>query len=301
MTAMERIEQFERESGSLKFECIDKDKREEFTKSLKARMGNPRLINQGNTPLCGPAAFMHCVIKDKRDDYVHYVLDLAEKGEGRLGGLRVKPSNACLNASNSNRKGIGNIAPVDWVALASLKDSSNRLWRMKHQASEVAGITTGAALASWFNETGWFDAVNLSFYRSLNNQPRFRHLLDMNQRADGHICLLIRSAIITNHSSTDTGFKKWNGSGTPKTYLGTPDHWIVLDGRASVGQKEYQGAANLNLDELINKPLRFKFWTWGDGKVVEGKSCCAIDDRVSNITPASFLPYYYGYVSASKK
>jgi len=85
-----------------------------------------------------------------------------------------------------------------------------------------------------------------------------------------------------------------------KNLLGTPDHWIVLDGHASIGQKEYQGAANLNLDEPINKPLRFKFWTWGD-EVVTGKPCCAIDDRVPNITPASFLPYYYGYVSAAKK
>jgi len=292
---MEWIERFERESGSLKFECIDKDKRKEFTKSLKDRMENPRLINQGITPLCGPAAFMHCAAKDKRNDYVHYVLDLVEKGEGKLGNLRVKPGSACLNSTS-----IG-CDPVDWVALASLRDSTNRFWSMRSYKSEVAGITTGGGLAYWFNATGWYHAANFSFHQSLKNQSRFKHLLDMNQRADGHICLLIRSAIITNYSSTDTGFKKWNGSGAPKTYFGTPDHWIVLDGRASIGQKEYQGSANLNLDELINKPLRFKFWTWGNKGGVEGKPCCAIDDRVSNITPASFLPYYYGYVSAAIK
>jgi len=227
MTAMERIERFEREDGSLKFKCIDK--REDFTKSLKARARNSRLIQQGDTPLCGPAAFMHCLAKDKRDDYVHYVLDLAEKGEGRLGNLRVKPGSACLNSTD-----IGS-DPVDWVSLASLRDSTNHFFSMRSYESEVAGITTGGALAYWFNSTGWYHAVNLSFYQSLKTQSRFKHLLDMNQRADGHICLLIRSAIITNHSSSDTGFKKWNGSGTPKTYLGTPDHWIVLDGRASVG------------------------------------------------------------------
>jgi len=295
MTAMERIEKFKRGNDSLKFACMRETSREKFSEMLEARAVNPRKINQNATSLCGSAAFMHCAAKDKRDDYVHYVLDLAEKGEGKLDDLRVKPRNACLNSTS-----IG-CDTVDWVALASLRDSTNRFWSMRSYKSEVAGITTGGGLAYWFNATGWYHAANFSFYQSLKNQSRFKHLLDMNQRADGHICLLIRSAIINNHSSTDTGFKKWNGSGTPKTYLGAPDHWIVLDGRTSIGQKEYQGAANLNLDELINKPLRFKFWTWGDEGGVEGKPCCAIDDRVSNITSASFLPYYYGYVSATRK
>jgi len=294
MTAMERIEQFERDGGSLKFKCIDK--REDFIKNLKARLKEPWRIDQRNTPLCGPAAFMYCVVKDRPYDYAHYVLDLVEKGEARLGNLRVKPRGACLNSIE-----IGRIAPVDWVALASLRDSTNRFWSMRSHKSEMAGITTGGALAYWFNATGWYHAADFTSYHSSKNQSRLRHLLNMNQYADGHICLLIRSAIITNRSSTDTGFKKWNRSDTPKTYSGTPDHWIVLGGRASIGQKEYQGAANLNLDELINKPLRFKFWTWGGEPLDDESPCCAIDDRVSNITPASFLPYYYGYVSATRK
>jgi len=213
MAAMERIERFKRDSGNLKFKCIkDREDREKFAVHLKERMSNPRKINQGLTPLCGPAAFMHCVAKDRRDNYVHYVLDLAEKGEGRLGNLRVKPGSACLNGTE-----IG-CDPVDWVALASLRDSTNRLWSMRSHKSEIAGITIGGTLAYWFNAAGWYHAADFTSFHSSKNQSRFRHLLNMNQYADGHICLLIRSAIITNYSSTDTGFKKWNGSGTPKTY-----------------------------------------------------------------------------------
>jgi len=297
MPYTQRVEKFKHDKGNLKFKCITNtaEARRKFIETLLDRATDPRQIDQSATPLCGPAAFMYCAASEHPYDYVNYVLDLAETGEGRLGDLFVKPKSACLNAAIS-----GHIHPVDWVALASLRDSTNKLWRMRNHNSEIAGITAGGVLADWFSATGWFYGADFTFYNPSKNASSFNHLLDMNHNNNGYICLLIRSAIVSDDSSTDTGFKKWGKSGTPKTYSGTPDHWIVVEERISIAQNEYLWSGMPNRNELINQPLRFKFWHWGDLKN-KGKPCCAIDDRITNITPAQFLPYYYGYVSAAIK
>jgi len=59
-----------------------------------------------------------------------------------------------------------------------------------------------------------------------------------------------------------------------------------------------------NRDELLQQPLKFNFWTWGqDTRLNEfdKPKCCSVSDRIAGITPAQFLPYYYGYVIATRK
>ena len=61
-------------------------------------------------------------------------MDLYDKGQAQFGTLKVKPGDACRNYDPKK------IAPVDWVALASLRDSDNRYmvmqrWRTKPLAS----------------------------------------------------------------------------------------------------------------------------------------------------------------------
>ncbi|MDR3213434.1 MAG: hypothetical protein LBT71_05900, partial [Azoarcus sp.] len=64
---------------------------------------------------------MYCIARENPDAYGEYVLDLAMTGEGRIGNLVVKPGTDCRKAGPDAK----NIAPVDWVALASLRDTSN--------------------------------------------------------------------------------------------------------------------------------------------------------------------------------
>jgi len=62
----ERLARFRQGTGRLAFKCItDRDK---FADNLKDRANNPFWIQQGETPLCGPAAFMHCIAIDRRAD-----------------------------------------------------------------------------------------------------------------------------------------------------------------------------------------------------------------------------------------
>jgi len=134
---------FSQGSGALAFTCIAKtEERARLVTHLRERITTPYLINQGRTPLCGPAAFMYCIASDRPADYVRYVLDLATTGSGTLGGLTVVPGEDCRNASLGRQ-----IEPVDWIALASLRDASNAFLDMNGPKSNAAGITVGSALA----------------------------------------------------------------------------------------------------------------------------------------------------------
>jgi len=214
---------FTRGNEKLAFKCIDN--RLLFAQALEQRVKEPWRIAQSGTPLCGPAAFMYCIAKDRPSTYVKYVIDLAEEGIAKLNKLTVEPGNACKNASLKE-----SIHPVDWVALASLRDSSNAILPVSRPSVSAAGITTATSLAGWFSATKWFNASASTTYTSSQAQ-RFKHLLAINdRRTDSHICLLIRSPIITRYSSSDIGLNKWNGSGTQKPLRAFPTiglYWKV--------------------------------------------------------------------------
>jgi len=297
------LEEFKRSKQALAFACIDGaansvgSGRTEFAKALELRSSDPSLIDQDRTPLCGPAAFIHCIAKDRPEDYMRYVLELAMTGVGKLGNLTVRPSADCRNNASLTRPGlIGRaIDPVDWVALASLRDSSNAWLEMNGPDSNAAGITAGGSMASWFRATGWYpNGVSNSTYHFAKSftEESFEHLLRINQRMNSHVCMLIRSAIIAN-SSMDVGRNKF-GKNTPKTWFGTPDHWIVLNmgNRIRIDQRIPPPHGSLRPKGLGNKPLDFSFWSW--------RRTYHVSNRVPKITAKEFFPYYYGYVSASR-
>jgi len=293
LPAQEMVEQFRRGTGSLAFACIKN--RVSFADELGRRVDEPREINQGGAPLCGPAAFMYCIAKDRRAEYARYVLDLAEKGTGKLGNnLTVTPSMICRNASLD-----GKIDPVDWVALASLRDSANSFWRMsdpRSLISDTAGITMGGAMVDWFRATGWFPggvgkAVKYNWSRPVDDlhhidqhrQPKPSHRrpeplvnlcgIDPRVSGGGHVCLLIRDAILDDPTPISER-NRIKASGKSKKWRGFPNHWVVLEGHIGL-------PPSATPDHMLN----FKVWSWGGMKTIK-------------MPVRQFLPYYYGYVSA---
>jgi len=244
---------------------------------------------------------MHCIAIDRPADYVHYVLDLAEHGVGKLGGLTVKPGDSCRSASllidDGNDGTIGATDPVDWVALASLRDSSNLIFNVSGPGSNIASITLGRVMADWFSATGWFPGgvVNATQYQS--SSPYYNaydNLLSINQRVNSHVCLLIRNAIV--HPGSGLGINKIGGSGTPKSGP-TADHWVVLKTRITLDHKTPPLPGILpffDLKKLKDQRINFRFWNWGD------RNTTSVNRRIGNITAGQFLQHYYGYVSATR-
>jgi len=296
-----RLAAFASGTGRLAFECIKS--RADFAHALGERAGQAGYIRQSNTPLCGPAAFMFCVAREKPADYVSYVLDLATTGKGDLGGLTVKPSASCLKASASDSKG-REIDPVDWVALAGLRDSTNAVHSVNVLDDNVAGMTIGSTIAEWFRKTGWF-AGGASDNSSIVSCSSVNNLLQINALgvARGPICMAINAAILQGNHRTRNKFGKEN---SPKKMWGGMNHWIVLLSNITVGTRTPGPGAIAN-DAFLDQRIDFSFYSWGDpaprrptpgaSPTVKTLSTCGTGCYPS-ITLRQFLPYYHGFVNA---
>src|SRR5437899_11272972 len=84
----------------------------------------------------------------KPELYVQYVIDLFTTGKARIGSLEVKPGLACRVYQPPK----GKIAPVDWVALASLRDSDNLVMDIASVHDDVASRSRGREFASWLSQ-----------------------------------------------------------------------------------------------------------------------------------------------------
>ncbi|MDR1424549.1 MAG: hypothetical protein LBI92_08095 [Azoarcus sp.] len=232
----------------LAFKCIDgdakapaaiKDAREQFIKAVEVRCiindveNGPLKINQGDSSLCGPAAFMYCVAREKPDDFARYAFDLALTGTGSLGSLIVKPKQACLDAERlkvekSWLSRERTITPADWVTLASLRDSTGPVSSMTRVTSDFGGMTHPDALAGWFRKTGWFRNVRNEARIGGHRDP-LRHLLGINSLPLSYVCLLINANIMTRG-----------------VVFRMPTHWVVLGDGAGKG-----GGSNGNDGSVI--------------------------------------------------
>lgn len=202
--------------------------RDEVLNGIKDRLANPDKINQGAASLCGPASFMYCVLKDSPEAYVIYVTQMFLKGNGRIRSLEVKPSTDCLNAKPTG------IDPVDWVALASLRDSENTFFDYQSSSNEVGGITMPSTLASWFEKAGYSQVANetnLFITKGESSLKTALGLAGQNRR----VCLLINARMIQK-------------SGGKSGFFSTANHWVVLQGGAGISG----GQAALNI------------WSWGE-------------------------------------
>src|SRR5262249_39065587 len=119
---------------------------------------DPYKIDQQGSSLCAPAAMVFALAKDSPERYAKFVIDLFELGAAKLGKLDIRPGEDLLTyglpASDRGPDA------VDWIALASLRDSSN--WILDYQAAtdSVAGITTPGTLAQWARDIGYTKVID---------------------------------------------------------------------------------------------------------------------------------------------
>ncbi|WP_263143815.1 hypothetical protein [Pseudomonas sp. RIT-PI-AD] len=258
--------------------------REMIAADLRVRVETPKLISQETASLCGPAAFMYCVASAYPRQYVSYVIELATKGEASLGKMKVKPSQACRHPR------ISAIGYTDWIALASLRDSTNSFFNMNGEDASMAGITTGGNLSAWFESSGLFNQVTDQAHYLSAGSLQGLLAAERSSRLGNYVCLLVRAAILGKVGG-ELHMSKI-GRNTPKTILGTPDHWIVVQGPMNLGPYCYNSACPDHTEALLDKELDFQVYSWG----ALGK----INGRINKLTTRSFLPYFYGFVAAHR-
>ena len=249
--------------------------RSEFAQALMDRINSPTMLDQRQTSLCGPAVFLYNVLKREPEDFAKYVIELYETGSGHIRSLKVKPRIGCRNYHPLGPLG----AAVDWVALASLRDSENSLLPYDSAEVEAGGITMPGALA------GWFRAANFGQVENKTNiffDSDLATLVKASQRfSSGSVVCLFIGANLLNGKVGDTII---------------PDHWVSLSSAVrvdgvSMTQLLSQGQ-KVNGDEKLAKAgINFDVFTWG-------QTSYPVRKERAGLTVETCIDYFYGYVAA---
>ena len=230
--------------------------RPEVVDGLKERLAPDGAVNisQQGSSLCGPASVMFCVARRDPEMYARYVMDLYDKGEAKFGSLTVTPGEICKNYDPKK------IAPVDWIALASLRDSENRYMNYATVENEAAGITMPKAVVKWFRAAGYSQLYESTQWFGSMVQNDHEIARAGTARLKGcDVCLFVNMKMLTSMGSLTA----------------TPDHWIVLLKPVRLDTKK--------------REIALEVYSWGDIIKLPLQGNAKLDD---------FLTNYYGYVSA---
>jgi hypothetical protein len=236
--------------------AFPKINRMDVVDGLRARVapGGAENISQLGSSLCGPAAVMFCVANRDPEMYAQYVMDLYDKGEAQFGTLTVKPGDACRNYDPTR------IDPVDWIALASLRDSDNRYMSYAAVENEVAGITLPEKVVGWLRAAGYTQIYTRTqlFGGMVQNDDEITRA-GAARRHGCDVCLLVNAKILKSMDSLSA----------------IPDHWIVLTKAIRLDPKK--------------REIALEIFSWGQIQNLPDTGSANLDD---------FLKNYYGYVSA---
>jgi hypothetical protein len=194
---------------------------------------------------------------DRPDLYTQSIIELWEKGETTIGRLHIKPSHACCNPKDFSRRAPGDrIPPIDWISLASLRDSENGLLNYDSPDDQAPGITFPGAIESWFVKAGAsvvFDKIQLGSV----SQDRLLELLGF-VCAENHVVSLVNAAMVDGGGGV--GKNHWIvWEGTPATSNGvitsttSQEEEITHSNFFSWGVVGHQVTRGYQLDQLLSK------------------------------------------------
>ena len=183
--------------------------RTDVTNGLKLRTASPGSIDQKGSSLCGPASFWYCILKRKPQLYVDYVTQMYDTGKARVFSLVKEPSSACKSFNPGH-----NINPVDWIALATMRDATNVMMNYSRPSQEASGVTFPNDMISWFKAIGYGHGINRTqlFGDMVKNHSHFEQAFKLRQRGYD-VCLLMDHNVIN-------GKTNW--------FSMVPTHWVVL-------------------------------------------------------------------------
>lgn len=224
--------------------------KEKIEQSLASRLKekNP---DQSGTWLCGPAAYFFCLLNSRPDIYKTIVKKLWETGNVKVGSLEITPkiNGARLVSNFYYENGNPRIPPIDWITLASLRDSENKVLPVKSYDSAIidgslggwAGITMASDMKSWLQNTGFTVIEEYSNMTGAN----YGIIYEINKHAghDNYIISLTSSDILEGSNSARV-----------------PNHWIVwTDKLRTKDGVPFSGSSLLTL-----KNLKLCLFSWGE-------------------------------------
>jgi hypothetical protein len=269
--ALALVTQFSARSGQSAFTQLGAQ-RSLLAAQLSQRIASPQQIDQGGSSLCGPADFLYALAVKNPEAYAQYAIDLYEKGSAWIGKMRIAPGSDCRSYLPTG------IDAIDWVTLASLRDSSNNLLDYQATGNEAAGITMPSGLLGWFNRSGYFTNVINDTNVFLDKGLSCLLKADQLRAAGASVCLFVNATVLATKRS---GGKL------------TPNHWVVLTTHVKINGAPAaplvaRGSSVDGDETLLGQQLSFDVFTWGGTQNI----------NLAPIKVSEFLDYFYGYISA---
>jgi hypothetical protein len=238
--------------------------RDEVGVGMLLRIAKPGLLRQGAANVCGPAAMLFSLLEDNPGAYAQFAIALYEKGKANMGKDSVEPRSRVRQYSPPS----GSIDPVDWLTMASMRDSENWFLSFDSVKDNVrvnfAAATTPMEMAWWFTRAGYSDvredANFVGHQRDTRNMERATQLFNAGYR----VCLLI------DYQMVDDGTQSQSGSA-----ILLDRHWVALTSPI----RQIGGKVNMTI------------FTWGKGDTYQVP-------QKGVLTQNDFLMNYYGYVAA---
>lgn len=231
----------------------------EIRTQLSNRLAGYNYPNQAFTSLCGAAAFFYCLLSNQPCIYEQVVWDLWTYGYVKIGELEVRPSDDCKHPEGIFNQ---NITGLDWITLASLRDSENIV--MDYQVRNpggiigfftegLAGITPVSTAKGWFEKIGAkcvFDNTMLWTPFGLNH-AKLKHLLDLNLyagRSEYSVITLIGAGMLDGTMDRKTG----------KYPSASKNHWIVWNSKVTL-----LNGTNITEATPLTEEVKLEAFSWG--------------------------------------
>ncbi|QTL40281.1 hypothetical protein ACNFJN_02400 [Xenorhabdus budapestensis] len=209
---------------------------------IQDRLSKRTYPDQNGASLCGPAAFFYCLQMDRPDIYEQAARELWEHGRTKIGQLEIKPGDGCRHPKGSFYNQYGErISGLDWLTLASLRDSENTIMNYDEISDQVAGITMWEKLTEWFEKAGYekvFDNISVFSHSNVND------IINLNQYIKkGYRVVSLISAGMLDSITGDTSMK---------------NHWVVWEGEVS-SKGIPINSNDINNDNMVN----LNMFSWG--------------------------------------
>ena len=214
---------------------LDPFERSTIQEQITTRFNQLDYPDQGDSSLCGPAAFFYCLQMDRPDVYAQAARELWCWGKTKIGELEIVPGEGCRHPSgayyNHTLPPRATISGIDWITLASLRDSENTVLSYDAVDCPAAGVTMWQTLTEWFQKAGYeLVFCNAGITRgSVEDIRLFNDYVNRGYK----VVTLVAGGLLEGNDSIFT----------------VPNHWIVWDGM---------------LTEDVHRNLNLKLFSWGE-------------------------------------
>ncbi|STZ00655.1 Uncharacterised protein [Moraxella lacunata] len=206
---------------------------------LRERLEGREVPDQGLSSLCGSAVFFYFLLLVDKNTYKSLVWSLWYHGVANIKSIQLKPSNATKHPTsyfkaNNEPKILG----LDWMTLASLRDTFNKRIRYKSPDDETAGITLPHELIGWLEKIGF---KHIETYE-LDTLANYIQLNAYFTKQDYYVISLINTELLQKGNSA---------------FGVIPEHWVVWTSLLRSGKNA------IDLNTKLTDIVHLTVFSWG--------------------------------------